>query len=738
MLINAHNPEELRVAVMDGDKLENFQIEGADTGLVRGNVYRGTVSNVAPALNAAFIDYGAERDGFLSIGDIVPESYHRQKGVKGRPRVQDVLERGKSLIVQVTKDAEGEKGAALTTNVSLAGRYLVFTPYDDTRGVSRKVEDDEARQKLKEQAAALKVPPGAGFIIRTNALDQTKATLTKDFSSLLRHWKEIEKEGREGKAARLLYNDQDIVVRVLRDHLNPSIEELLIDDEAAFDKASEYIRAYMPRTKINVIRYDERVPLFTRFNVEPHIEKIFERTVPLSNGGSIVIDRTEALVAIDVNSGRARGGSQEETGLATNLEAAEEVARQLRLRDIGGLIVVDFIDMRSPKHRASVEKTLKDAMKNDKARSSIGRISSNGLLEINRQRIQQALHLRTHRRCPTCEGTGRIASPEMVGLNLLRRIEARAVEGQIERVRISLHPELADSFQNSRRRQIAALETEFGIRIEIIASSHLHRPEQEIEWIERAASGQESHDVPKWPDIPMSGRDAPPVRAELPAAESADPGRQRSRRRGRKKRGHGSMGEVPSLPAAARSTEAASEWPDIPTSGRDAPPVRAELPAAEPVEPARLRSRRRGRKKRGHGSMGEVPARPAANQPYESAWVFHEASTESEEVSREDQERAAEFQEVSPGFVGRDEIPSGTLAPRARSRRRRRGRKPRGGQGKVKTKGGTTEPRSAEPSPNAEPLAEVRAGRVGSKKRRGRRRGRARGREKPHVVPTES
>lgn len=669
MLINAHNPEELRVAVIDDKKLENFQIEGADSGLIRGNVYRGTVSNVAPALNAAFIDFGAERDGFLSIGDIVPEAFHRRRGEKGRHRVQDVLERGKSLIVQVTKDAEGEKGSALTTNVSLAGRYLVFTPYDDTRGVSRKVEDDEARQKLKEQAAALKVPPGGGFIIRTNALDQTKATLTRDFTSLLRHWKEIEREGHEGKGGRLLYNDQDIVVRVLRDHLNPSIEEILIDDAAAFEKASEYIRAYMPRTKIKVIRYDQRVPLFTRFDVEQHIEKIFDRTVPLSNGGSIVIDRTEALVAIDVNSGRARGGSQEETGLATNLEAAEEVARQLRLRDIGGLIVVDFIDMRSPKHRASVEKTLKDAMKNDKARSEIGRISSNGLLEINRQRIQQALHLRTHRPCPTCEGTGRIASPEMVGLNLLRRIEARAVGGHIERVRISLHPELADAFQNGRRSQIAALEAEFGIRIEIIASSHLHRPEQEIEWVERAASE-------KWPDIPMSG--GAPVPHELPAAEPMEPGRPSSRRRGRRKRGPGSMVEGPALAAAPRSGEAASE--------------------------------------------------------------FHWAFSESEEVSPASQQGAAEFQDLSPGFVERDEIPSGTVAAPGHSRRRRRGRKSRGGQTKQAISGGTPEPRSVETSPTAEPLAEAREGRVGSKKRRGRRRGRGRGRGEgtaAPVVPTE-
>ncbi|MEO8217040.1 MAG: Rne/Rng family ribonuclease [Acidobacteriota bacterium] len=485
MLINAQKPEELRIAITNGAELEDFQIESTEQGMTRGNIYRAVVANVQPSLNAAFVDYGAERHGFLSIQDVVPQAAHHPGAGSRKTRIDKLLDRGKEIIVQVNKDPEGQKGAGLTTNLSLAGRYLVFTPFDDTRGVSRKVEDDELRQKLKEQVAKLNVPDGGGFIVRTNAIDQTQASLKRDFSALMRFWKQIEKDAGSGKGPKLLYGDQDLVIKSLRDYFDTSIEEVLIDDAAAFERAEAYARSFMPRGKATITLYSDRVPLFSKFGLDTSIEQIYQRTVTLPSGGSIVIDRTEALVAIDVNSGRARASSQEDTALKTNLEAATEVARQLRLRDIGGLIVVDFIDMRGAKNDAAVERTLRDAMKPDKARSSVGRISDNGLLEINRQRIRQALSLRTHRACPTCEGTGRIASPEMVGLNLLRRIEAQASTRPIRKVRIELHPELADAFQNTRRREIAALEQEFDLNIEVIASSSLHRPEQEIEWFVR-------------------------------------------------------------------------------------------------------------------------------------------------------------------------------------------------------------------------------------------------------------
>ncbi len=488
MLIDAQRPEELRVAIVNGNTLESFHVDVAESGLTRGNIYRGTIANVQPSLNAAFIDYGVERHGFLSIQDVVPQAYYREPA-GAHPRIEEVLDRGKPIVVQVQKDAVGQKGAALTTNLSLAGRYLVLTPFDDVRGVSRKVEDEETRKKLKTLASRLDLPAGCGIIVRTNALDQTKATLSRDLAALLRLWKRVQAEatvGGRGGGARLLYTDQDLIVQALRDHLDASIEEVLVDDDEAFLRAQSYMQAFMPRGKTRLVRYEERLPLFSRYELEAQIDRIHQRTVPLPSGGSIVIDGTEALTAIDVNSGRStRANTQEETAVHTNLEAAPEVARQLRLRDIGGLIVVDFIDMRASRNQRKVEKALKDAMKEDKARASVGRISPNGLLEINRQRIRQALQLRTHRPCPTCGGSGTIASPEAVSLALLRRIEARAASGLVEAVKIGLHPELADAFQNGRRQELAELEREFDIRIEVNASPALHRAEEKVDWAYR-------------------------------------------------------------------------------------------------------------------------------------------------------------------------------------------------------------------------------------------------------------
>jgi ribonuclease E len=416
---------------------------------------------------------------------VVDEAYyHSPRG--SVPRIEEVLERGRPIVVQVARDAIGQKGASLTTSLSLAGRYLVLTPFDDTRGVSRKVEDEDTRRKLKSLVANLDLPEGCGLIVRTNALDQNKIAISRDLAALLRLWKQVQTAAVTGKGSRLLYSDQDLIVQALRDHLDSSIEEVLVDDDAAFQKAEAYLQAFMPRAKIRLERYEERLPLFSRFDLEPQISRIYERRVELPSGGSIVIDSTEALTAIDVNSGRStRAATQEETAVHTNLEAAAEVARQLRLRDLGGLVVVDFIDMRASKNQRRVEKAMRDAMKADKARSTAGRISDNGLLEINRQRIQQALQVRTHRPCPTCDGTGRLASPELVTLNLLRRIETRAAGGMVQRVRISLHPELADAMQNSRRQELAELEREFDIAIEVIAAPGLHRPEEQIEWFKR-------------------------------------------------------------------------------------------------------------------------------------------------------------------------------------------------------------------------------------------------------------
>jgi ribonuclease E len=679
MLINAQRSEELRIAIIQGNILENYQVDIAESGLTRGNIYRGIIANIQPSLNAAFIDYGLDRHGFLAIQDVVSEAfYHSPRG--GHPRIEDVLEKGRPIVVQVAKDAIGQKGAALTTSISLAGRYLVLTPFESTRGVSRKVEDEDTRKKLKTLANGLDLPEGCGIIVRTNALDQTKATLSRDLAALLRLWKRVQAAALDGKGTRLIYTDQDLILQALRDYLDSSIEEVLVDDEEAFQKAHAYMQAFMPRGKTRLTWYSDRLPLFTRYGLEAQIDRIYERRVDLPSGGSIVIDGTEALTAIDVNSGRStKAATQEETALNTNLEAAGEVARQLRLRDIGGLLVVDFIDMRASKNQRRVEKALKDALKADKARTTVGRISLNGLLEINRQRIQQALQVRTHRSCPTCNGSGRLASEEMVSLSLLRRVEARAASGTVQGVRIGLHPELADAFQNGRRKELAELEQEFDITIEIIAAPGLHRPDEQIEWAKRERPMPTPKPKPAavtlqpW-DLALPGGDEEEDEEEAPAAPPKAAAKSRGERgRGRDRRERGRERAEPPKPAQPAQPSDTVEH------------VAAEETGAEAE--ARRRKRRRGgrkRKKNGNGVTAGAPAAEAALQVHAEP-VPQDHEPHWEEEGGDDAGEAA---------------PEGEAGPQAKRDRGRRRRRRRGG---VRTRedqgGGESAPEAPEPEP---------------------------------------
>ncbi len=444
--------------------------------------------------------------------------------------------------------------------------------------MSRKVEDEETRSELRSIAGKLELPDGGGVIVRTNALGETRAELQKDLAALLRVWKRIQTEARRGNGPRLLYSDQDLILRALRDHLDVGVDEILVDDETAFQQAAEYMQAFMPRTRVELTHYVERVPLFSKYSLESQIEQIFARTVPLPGGGSIVVDSTEALTAIDVNSGRAgSGGSHEDMALETNLQAAREVARQLRLRDLGGLVVVDFIDLRSMKNRRAVEKTMKDSLKIDRARSTVGRLSPNGLLEINRQRIQQSLRARAQRACPTCQGTGRVPSIESVGLNLMRRIEGRAATGRLLKARVEMHPELAEAMQNGRRKDLARLEAEYDIEIEIVASHRLHGPEEQIEWRDRQTpitmaphKAEASVRRSRAPDGARAGgvRGQPvgESRRARPLSRGSGPPRSRretageARRSGKKRRRGGKRrrGKRGDLPVAAG--DAASRW----------------------------------------------------------------------------------------------------------------------------------------------------------------------------------
>jgi len=627
MLINAQRPEEVRIAVVSDKKLDQYEVSATESGLYRGNIYRGVVANLQPSLDAAFVSFGADRDGLLRADDVVPAAFHKKLEKATRhPRVDRILERGKPILLQVVRDGVGRKGALVTTNLSIAGRYLVLMPFDDVRGISRKAEDED-RQAIKDRVSKLELPEGCGVILRTNALDQPQKTLNRDLNALLRLWKKIRQEATAGHGPRLLYSDQDLIVQALRDSFDSSISEILVDDDKAFAKAQGYMQTFMPRSGKRLVRYTDRMPLFSRYNLEEQIDRIYQRKVELPSGGSIVIDGTEALTAIDVNSGRAnRGGSQEETAYATNLEAAREVARQLRLRDIGGLVVIDFIDMRASKHQREIEKTMRDSMKDDKARTNASRLSENGLLEINRQRLKKALQLRTHRPCPTCSGAGTIASPELVGLNILRRIETRAVTGRLGGVRVELHPELADALQNESRQELAALEREFDIEIEIIAASGLHRAEEHIDWRERSkgeervsapavsaadlaegvnGKARDRNDKPQPDESKAVAADAAPGDAEEPKASTT---KKRRRRGGRKHK-------------KAKAVDPASE-PNEAVSPEEKP-AEVESEAAPSADddgekPATKKRRRRPRRSRKKATPAAAPAEeaPAGSDPF--------------------------------------------------------------------------------------------------------------------------
>jgi len=611
MLINAQHPEEVRVAIVDGEILDEYQVAVTRAGTTRGNVYRGIVTSVHPGLNAAFVNYGAEKDGLLAAHDVVPQAYHRPAAEAGRhPKIDRILERGKPVLVQVTKDPAGSKGAALTSKISLAGRYLVLMPYGSAQGISHRVEDEEERKRIREVLEKVSLPEGFGFIVRTAALNQNKTALNRDLNALLRLWKKIRAEANQGRGPLLLYSDQDLIIQAVRDWLDNRVDEVLVDSEVAYEKVRAAMRAFMPRSRVKVTLYRDRLPLFSRFKLQGQIESIFSPRVELPSGGSIVIEGTEALTAIDVNSGRSkRGGSEEENAYRTNLEAAPEVARQLKLRDIGGLIVVDFIDMRSPKHRKAVEKAMREAMKSDRARVTVGRISPNGLLEINRQRLKTPLMQRTHRLCPTCGGAGRIPSPETVALSLMRRIEERAALGGIGGVVVRLHPELADSFQNRYRHELADLEDQWEITVEIVAAAGLHRSEQETEWLPRRRAEHVPEATVPAVDLVELASDGGGGTAATPKdggkrTDEAEPqpetqGRtaSRKRRRGRRKKKDGVQPEdAPAVPGVSAQEPAAEPEPVPDTVAEDGGGV-AEG-GDEPASSVRKKRRRRRRRPR--------------------------------------------------------------------------------------------------------------------------------------------
>ncbi|WP_312905830.1 ribonuclease E [Stutzerimonas nitrititolerans] len=480
MLINATQPEELRVALVDGQRLFDLDIESGAREQKKANIYKGKITRVEPSLEAAFVDFGSDRHGFLPLKEISREYF--KKTPEGRVNIKDVLSEGQEVIVQVEKEERGNKGAALTTFISLAGRYLVLMPNNPRAGgISRRIEGEE-RNELREALNGLNIPADMGLIVRTAGLGRSSEEMQWDLDYLLQLWSAVKEASAERQAPFLIYQESNVIIRAIRDYLRQDIGEVLIDSVEAQNEALSFIQQVMPQYASKIKLYEDSVPLFNRFQIESQIETAFQREVKLPSGGSLVIDPTEALVSIDINSARAtKGGDIEETALQTNLEAAEEIARQLRLRDIGGLIVIDFIDMTPAKNQRAVEEKMREALEADRARIQVGRISRFGLLEMSRQRLRPSLGETSGIVCPRCNGQGIIRDVESLSLAILRLIEEEALKDRTAEVRARVPFQVAAFLLNEKRNAITKIELRTRARIFILPDEHLETPHFEVQ-----------------------------------------------------------------------------------------------------------------------------------------------------------------------------------------------------------------------------------------------------------------
>ncbi|MFN5166383.1 MAG: ribonuclease E/G, partial [Pseudomonadota bacterium] len=481
MLINATQPEERRLAIVDGQKLLDFETEIEGREQRKGNIYKAVVTRVEPSLEACFVDYGEDRHGFLPFKEI-SRQYFRE-GVSARDAtIKDAVREGQELLVQVEKEERGNKGAALTTFVSLAGRYLVLMPNNPRGGgVSRRIEGEQ-REELKDNLEQLEYPKGMSLIARTAGIGRSAAELQWDLNYMLKLWEAIDSAGKAGKGAFLIYQESSLVIRAIRDYFTADIGEILIDTDDIYEQAHQFMNHVMPDNAHRVKRYRDDAPLFSRFQIEHQIETAFSRTVNLPSGGAIVIDHTEALVAVDVNSARAtRGGDIEETATRTNLEAADEIARQMRLRDLGGLIVVDFIDMEESKNRRDVEQRLRDALRYDRARVQLSSISKFGLLELSRQRLRPALSEGSHITCPRCNGTGHIRDTESSALQILRMVQEESMKDNTAAVHVQVPVEVTSFLLNEKRAEIGKIELKQRVTVLLVPNKHLETPNYKLE-----------------------------------------------------------------------------------------------------------------------------------------------------------------------------------------------------------------------------------------------------------------
>lgn len=531
MLINATQPEELRVAMVDGQYLYDLDIEVPSRGQRKGNIYKAKITRIEPSLEAAFVDYGAERHGFLPFKEIARE-YFANKGAESltRGNIKDALEESQELIVQVDKEERGNKGAALTTFVSLAGRYMVLMPNNPRAGgISRRVEGED-RHELREILSSLDVPSGMGLIVRTAGVGKSAEELQWDLDYLLHVWRAIETAAEAQPAPFLIFQEGNLIIRAIRDYFRQDIGEIVIDNPEIYEQACHFMRQVMPHSLSKVKRYEDPVPLFSRYQIESQIESAFEHSVRLPSGGSIVIDRTEALVSIDINSAQAtKGVDIEETALTTNLEAVAEIARQLRLRDIGGLMVIDFIDMALPRNQREVERRLWESLKMDRARVQVGRISRFGLLEMSRQRVRTSLGELSLETCPRCGGQGSVRSIESLALSILRVVEEGAVKENTGRIVVRLPIDASTYLLNEKRDSIHAIEKRQQIQIVFVPDTSMDTPHYNVQRIRQTDLGIEANRQPsyelaaKTQSLPEYLTGSEHLRAPEPAVKSVVP-----------------------------------------------------------------------------------------------------------------------------------------------------------------------------------------------------------------------
>ena len=577
MFVNAADPDEFRVAIVEEGQIEELALESASREATKANIYTGVVINIEPSLQAAFVNYGGERHGFLPLSEVHPDYYQEKPQSKTKPKIQRVLRKGQELIVQVYKEESATKGAYLSTYISLPGRRLVLLPKQSHLGVSRKIEKEEERHRLKELTQKLGLPSEMGLIIRTAGETAANRELAKDLNYLLRLWENIKQAAKSQPAPSLLHRDLDLITRTVRDYFSPDIKTILVDNKEVFQTLHTFIREMSPRHVHALKLYKDKLPIFDRYQLEDQLERIYTERVPLKSGGSIVINPTEALVSIDVNSGRCTSQKEiEDTALRTNLEAAQEVARQLRLRDLGGLIVIDFIDMKEKKHQKEVEQALKHSLKKDKARVTLGSLSKFGLLELSRQRLRPTAEISAYVMCPNCQGRGRIKKVDTLSVSLLRQIGTQVTQSPVQEVRATVPLEVSNFLLNKKRKDLLTMEEQYGISLVVIGKADLGPEEIQVEYLKREVTEPKAAAEAKPARESKAAPEAKPAAETKPAAEVKPPGEakkrpSRPRRRSAKPKPMAAVEEggppSPSPGAAPESPAPAPPGPGVPESG---------------------------------------------------------------------------------------------------------------------------------------------------------------------------